>query len=210
MNRPYEALLNEAERAGRVLHREDIYCSGVSVDDVSREILELVMTHAGRTVLDVGCGIGPYVERLQTAGHECVGIDADGKAVWAGRRLGRNVRQMSAESLEFSEATFDTVVLIETLEHLANPGAALAEARRVCRTNLVVTVPDASAIPVLSSRLMVPWHLLESSHVNFFTPDILARTLLRYFSRVETGRLGKFFEVDGEPVFMHAWAVAWV
>lgn len=210
MNRPYEALLREAASGGRILHRRDMYCSGPSVDDVSEEIMELVAARAGSTVLDVGCGIGSYVGRLQRGYRECVGVDVDEAVVRGGRRLGRNLRPMSADALEFPDATFDTVLMIETLEHLSNPEAAIAEARRVAKTNLIVTVPDASAIPLLSARLVVPWHMLESSHVNFFTPAILRQVLVRHFERCETGQLGQFFEADSEPVFMHAWAVAWV
>lgn len=34
---------------------------------------------------------------------------------------------------------------------------------------MLITVPDASAIPTLHQHAVVPWHLLEGSHVNFFS-----------------------------------------
>ena len=54
----------------------------------------------------------------------------------------------------------------------------------------------------------VPWHLLEATHVNFFTPETLRKTLLRYASSCDATRLGDFFDVDGEVLYMHAAAVA--
>lgn len=205
---PYEDLLKDAELSGRVLHRSDIYGSGPPVDAVSEEILQFVVDHTGQTVLDVGCGIGPYVERLAGIGRTCIGIEIDEAVVAAARGMGRDVRHMSAYNLEFPNRSFDSVILVETLEHLDDFETALAEASRVARETIVVTVPDISAIPPMSKRQVVPWHLLEATHVNFFTPTLLRRVLLKYSATCEATRLGLFFEVDGAPVFMHAAAVA--
>lgn len=205
---PYQDGLAEADRVGRVLHRQDIYSSGPPVDAVSQEILDYVVANTGRSVLDVGCGIGPYVDHLSRLGRSCVGIDLDAEAVDAAKRLGRDVRLMSAYAIEFPDDSFDSVILVETLEHLEDYESALAEAARVARDTIVVTVPDISVIPIMSKRLVVPWHLLEATHVNFFTPETLRKTLLRYAPQCRSDRLGAFFEVDGTPVHMHAAAVA--
>ena len=70
---------------------------------------------------------------------------------------------------------------------------------RIARRALI-TVPDASEIPTLFPHHVVPWHLLESTHVNFFTQTSLARVLLPLFPRVRFLRLGEF-RVNGTRVF---------
>jgi ubiquinone/menaquinone biosynthesis C-methylase UbiE len=205
---PYQDVIDEAERIGAVLHRENIYRSGAPVDALSDEILDFVLRNVGDTVLDIGCGAGPYVARINGAGRRCIGIDLDPRAVAQAQALGRPVFPMSADSLAFADNAFDSVVLIETLEHLQNYERALAEAARVARSSVVVTVPDISVIPRMSRRQVVPWHLLEATHVNFFTPETLRRTLLRYAVSCDATRLGDFFDVDGEVLYMHAAAVA--
>lgn len=205
---PYEEGLTDAEQIGRVLHRHDIYGTGPPVDAFSGEILEFVAANTGASILDVGCGIGPYVEQLTLLGRHCVGVDLDAGAVDGAKRLGRDVRLMSAYDLDFPDDAFDSVILVEALEHLDDYEAALAEAARVARKTIVVTVPDISVIPAMSKRLVVPWHLLEATHVNFFTPETLRKTLLRYAASCESTRLGAFFEVDGLTLHMHAAAVA--
>jgi len=204
---PYAQLFREAGQVGQVLHREDIYGSGPPVDAVSEEILAFVLANVGKSVLDVGCGIGPYVRRLTEAGVDVIGIDTNEQAIRDGKRLGRELRVMSAYDLEFEDDSFDSVILVETLEHLDDYERALHEAARVARDTIVVTVPDISAIPLMSKRLVVPWHLLEATHINFFTPEILQKALLAVCAECEVGRLGHFFDVDGEPVFMHATGV---
>ena len=210
MSLPYEDVLREAGMQGRVLHRQDIYGSGPPMNIVSEELFAFASDRCGSTVLDVGCGVGPYTERLAASGRQATGIELDPSIVEVGRRLGRNLHVGSANSLPFPDGSFETVLLIESLEHFDQPEAAIMEARRVCSRNLIVTVPDIGAVPILSKRQVVPWHLLEATHVNFFTDAILERLLGQYFRTVETTHLGHFFTVDDEPVFMHVAAVATV
>jgi ubiquinone/menaquinone biosynthesis C-methylase UbiE len=205
---PYEDVFRAAEREERVLHRDDIYRSGPPVDDVSEEILSFVQENVGSTVLDVGCGLGPYVERLGEAGKDCVGVDIDADVVDQAKSLGRDVRLMSAYDLQFPDSSFDSVIMVETLEHLDHHEAGLKEAARVARESIVITVPDISVIPTMGKKYLVPWHLLEGSHVNFFTPELVRSTLMRVARSCEVTRMGAFFEVDGETMYTHIGAVA--
>jgi SAM-dependent methyltransferase len=50
---------------------------------------------AGR-VLDVGCGSGERMRRLETAGWECIGIDASEPAVTSGVEKGLDIRRAEA------------------------------------------------------------------------------------------------------------------
>jgi SAM-dependent methyltransferase len=207
-DRPYEELFKRAEHLGLVLHRRDIYGSGPPADLVSEEILQFVTNNAGSTVLDVGCGLGPYVERLNQVGKHSVGIDVNEEVVNQARKLGRDVRVMSAYDLQFPDSSFESVMMIETLEHLPDYEQALAEAARVASNSILITVPDISVLPLMSKKQVVPWHLLESTHVNFFTPEVLRTTLLRFARSCDVTRLGAFFEVDGTTVHMHIGGVA--
>lgn len=58
---PYDRVVAEAGQAGRVLHREDIYGSGPPNEGANLEVLTLIGSRARSPILDVGCGIGPYV-----------------------------------------------------------------------------------------------------------------------------------------------------
>ena len=57
-----------------------------------------------------------------------------------------------------------------------------------------------SAVPALFPHFVVPWHLLEASHVNFFTQASLEALLRQNFQRVSFSRLGRF-EVNGTRVY---------
>jgi hypothetical protein len=52
----------------------------------------------------------------------------------------------------------------------------------------------------------VPWHLLEATHVNFFTPGSLEKVLKRVFSRVKIWEINEWFKPG---LHMNIAAVAW-
>lgn len=92
----------------------------------------------GKT-LDVGCGIGDFLShRIET-----VGVDINPATVEWCRRRGLDAHQMSPNVLPFQDASFDSAILDNVLEHLADPAELLSEIGRVLRPrgSLVVGVP---------------------------------------------------------------------
>jgi hypothetical protein len=85
---------------------------------------------------------------------------------------------------------FKSLVCTEVSEHIAAYQDVLPEMARVAERALI-TVPDMSAIPALHPHHVVPWLLLESTHVNFFTQASLERTLRPYFPRLSFARTGE-------------------
>jgi len=57
------------------------------------------------------------------------------------RLLFAEVSRESVYALDFDDRSFDLVLCLEVLEHLERPGVALEELRRVCRRDLVLSVP---------------------------------------------------------------------
>lgn len=90
-------------------------------------------------VLDVGCGIGDFLDSYPGA----VGVDINARAVDWCRRKGLDARQMEVDHLPFDDASFQGVVLDNVLEHVKDPTELLKEIRRVLVPGgrLVVGVP---------------------------------------------------------------------
>ena len=65
-------------------------------------------------------------------------------------------------------------------------------------------------LPFLHDWRVVPWHLLEGDHKNFFTRASLRSLLSRSFSRVEIFPYGEhpLRTRDGVPLYVHLFAVA--
>ncbi|NEV64832.1 class I SAM-dependent methyltransferase [Thiorhodococcus minor] len=90
--------------------------------------------------LDIGCGDGWLADEIGD-GVDYVGLDYP--VTVAKGYLGRAAVFGSADALPFPDNTFDTVLLLDVLEHLAHPAQAVCEASRVLRPNgcLIVQTP---------------------------------------------------------------------
>lgn len=93
----------------------------------------------GRAVLDLGCAGGFMAEALARRGAQVTGIDPAAEAIGAARahartgglRIGYDVGV--GEALPYDSASFDAVVCVDVLEHVADLNKVLAEVARILR-----------------------------------------------------------------------------
>lgn len=83
--------------------------------------------HARGRLADIGCGARPYVSLTRGIVRQHVGIDPSPTQ----RRPGGADLSASAYAIPVADASFETVLCTDVLEHLAEPGDALAEAFRI-------------------------------------------------------------------------------
>jgi SAM-dependent methyltransferase len=129
-------------------------------------------------VLDVGCAYGhgaAAVAARAPRGRVVVGVERDRGHLELGRRCFPWLRILEgdAAALPVGDGTADAVLLLDVLEHLAEPDRALAEAHRVLRPGgvLVLSVPHRGALWRLDSlnlyealrRRRPSWPRLEPS-----------------------------------------------
>jgi SAM-dependent methyltransferase len=185
----YGALFGEAP----VLHRGDLYGSGPPVRIVSQEVLAFARTLQG-PLLDFGCGAGALVDALREAGIDAYGIEMERPGLTRETLIGEVSGRISLYDgsfpLPFGNGQFASSVAVEVIEHIPNYPAALMELARVTRGRFVMTVPDMSSIPTLFPHGVVPWHLLEGTHYNFFNQTSLHDALRPLFRRIEFARIG--------------------
>jgi 2-polyprenyl-3-methyl-5-hydroxy-6-metoxy-1,4-benzoquinol methylase len=145
------------------------------MEQVDAALVEFAAEHSGRSVLDLGCGLGGYSRALADRGFELRALDVEPGYVERARSLGVKAELYDGETIPLGDGSVDTVILLEVLEHLDDPAALLREARRVARRNVLVSTPnctqDFGRVPVEFT------HMLDVDHRQFFTERSL-RTLL--------------------------------
>ncbi len=96
----------------------------------------------GARILDIGCGIGAYVRKLQEFSSCVYGIDIDAPRVRQGKT--GTLAVAVSERLPFADRAFDMVLMNEVIEHVRDHHQTLLEACRVVRPggHVVVYAPN--------------------------------------------------------------------
>ena len=126
----------------------------------SPKLIDFATQYAENKILDVGCATGEYCKWLNKLGFESIGVDINLEYVEKAKTNGVTAYCMDAKSLKFPDNSFDTVLLFEVLEHVDNPRDVLVEAKRVARKNILITVPDCTAIFELRNFNLTYEHML--------------------------------------------------
>lgn len=83
---------------------------------------------AGGSLLDVGCGVGEFLKSAAERGLEVVGIEVIAELrEKAELALGKeSIEPRPIEEAEFAQQSFDAITMWDVIEHLIDPGGALA------------------------------------------------------------------------------------
>ena len=153
------------------------------MEQVDYALVDYVERHAGRSVLDLGCGLGGYSKVLAERGFEVRSFDVVPEYVERARELGVPAELYDGERLPLADGSVDTAILLEVIEHLEDPSRLLAEARRVARDGVLVTTPNCTQsfgrVPIEFS------HMLDVDHRQFFTEASLTALLDEVFGSCE-------------------------
>ena len=134
---------------------------------VYEAVLERLSVGPETAYLDAGCGAGMAAQMAAARGAQVTGFDASPAllAVARERVPARDFQSGDLESLPFADGSFDVVTGFNSFQYAANPGKALAEARRVTRPNGAVAIvtwgppegmPAAALVAALRPLLPVP------------------------------------------------------
>jgi ubiquinone/menaquinone biosynthesis C-methylase UbiE len=134
----------------------------VRLGELSRARYALLNAHPGDRLLDLGCGLGDDARELAAlvAPHgKVIAVDSSGAMVDEARRRSKDLAVPveytvgDAHELDFADTSFAACWSERVLQHLAEPGRAIAEMVRVIRPGgrLVVFEPDHATLVIDSA-----------------------------------------------------------
>ncbi len=95
---------------------------------------ELVQRYgAGKHVLEVGCGTGLVLQRIDTFAERAVGVDLSPGMLEQAKARGLEAVEGSATDLPFPDASFDVTCSFKVLAHIPQIDRALSEMARVTK-----------------------------------------------------------------------------
>jgi 2-polyprenyl-3-methyl-5-hydroxy-6-metoxy-1,4-benzoquinol methylase len=126
---------------------------------------------AGRSLLEIGCELGVGAYYLAEKARFVLGIDNSRdwlkRAVELFRRDNLHFAAMDCAHLGLADDSFDTVCLLEVIEHVINPSVVLDEAKRTLARGgtFLLSTPNKLAAMADTSQLLTGDHVREFSYL---------------------------------------------
>lgn len=162
-----------------------------------------VANQTGGAVLEVGVGTGLALPYYDPALH-VTGIDfsddmltrARAKVAEEGLNHVRELRQMDARSLDFPDASFDTVVAMHLISVVPDPEQVMAEMARVCKPGGQILLVNHFARDegwlAWLERKFAPFADYMGWHSNFPKDKVLGVDSLHLVEEKPLSRVGMF------------------
>lgn len=106
----------------------------------------------GGRALDVGCGVGQVVARLQEAGFEAWGVDVSAPNIERAEKFSDRCQLYDGKRLPFPDQHVDSVGALNVLEHVDEPEAFIRELVRVVAVGGRVILSSPNFFRVLGVR----------------------------------------------------------
>ena len=97
--------------------------------------LHMIQNFAGERltgrILENGCGVGMYVEKLAALGGTVTGLEYDFERAREARVRSPHILNAAGEAVPFPDSTFDLILSHEVIEHVQDDRAAIREMIRL-------------------------------------------------------------------------------
>jgi len=143
-------------------------------------------------LLDVGAGIGIFVQIACEAGYQASGIEISAHAVTTGTtHNGISLVQGDFLTANLQDAHFDIVTFWHVFEHLLHPNDVLRKAHRILRPGgiLVIALPNFGSLQAEIFRGRW-YHLDVPRHLFHFSPSTLQKLVRHSGFSVQTIEYG--------------------
>ena len=132
-------------------------------------------------ILDVGCGIGYFLEVAKERGWEVYGTEFTDEAIQICSSKGINMQKGILSTRNYQSEEYDIITSFEVIEHINNPIEELTNFHALLRKGGLVYVTTPNFNSLVRYRLKSDYNVIcYPEHLSYYTP----KTLKNVFSSV--------------------------
>jgi 2-polyprenyl-3-methyl-5-hydroxy-6-metoxy-1,4-benzoquinol methylase len=152
------------------------YLSELTIQAYERVLDSLEPYRKTNRLIDVGCGIGYFLEVAKRRGWEVYGTEFTEEAVNICEGKGVSMKLGPLNPADYQRESFDVITFFEVIEHINNPKVELGHFNSLLRKGGLVycTTPNFNAVERF--LLGADWNILGyPEHLSYYTPSTLKR-----------------------------------
>lgn len=156
------------------------YLSPITIKRYHELLDEMEKYRKTNRILDVGCGIGYFLEVAKERGWEVYGTEYTDRAIEICAGKGIIMQQGKLDPSKFEAESFDIITSFEVLEHINNPIEEINNFYQLLRKGGLVYLTTPNFNSLLRYRLKERYDVITyPEHLSYYTP----RTLNTLFKR---------------------------
>jgi 2-polyprenyl-3-methyl-5-hydroxy-6-metoxy-1,4-benzoquinol methylase len=125
-------------------------------------------------ILDVGCGIGYFLEVAKQRNWDVYGTEFTNEAVVICESKGINVKKGVLDVSNYENESFDIITSFEVIEHINNPREELTNFNKLLRKGGVVYITTPNFNSLLRYRLKSDYNVIVyPEHLSYYSPKTL-------------------------------------
>jgi len=125
-------------------------------------------------LIDVGCGIGYFLEEAKKRGWEVYGTEFTDEAIEICSKKGIKMNKGVLNPNNYDSQEFDVITSFEVIEHINNPQEELANFYKILRKGGLVYCTTPNFNSLLRYRLKEKYNVLcYPEHLSYYTPKTL-------------------------------------
>lgn len=131
-------------------------------------------------MLDVGCGIGYFLEEAKKRGWEVHGTELSEKSAEICAQKNIHIKQGALNTDDYEQDMFDIVTSFEVIEHINNPLIDLKNIHSIMRKGGLVYVTTPNFNSLLRVKLKSAYNVITyPEHLSYYTPKTLEKVFKR-------------------------------
>jgi 2-polyprenyl-3-methyl-5-hydroxy-6-metoxy-1,4-benzoquinol methylase len=150
------------------------YLSPITIKRYNEILDEFEKHRKTNKLLDVGCGIGYFLEEAKKRGWEVYGTEYTEEAIEICSNIGISMQKGVLTPSNYDLESFDIITSFEVIEHINNPTEELNNFHELLRKGGITYVTTPNFNSILRYRLKSAYNVISyPEHLSYFTPKTL-------------------------------------